>query len=843
MRILSIVRDALRLSTPTQSILTKLLVVCILLVLSPGSTHAQLSRRFAPTVPTTYPTGGANPDVIALTDMNGDGHPDLVVATTHGSSITISYLPGNGTGTFGAPKTAITLPATDTYPVATGDFNHDGHLDLVVMTSSNQVVLLLGDGYGTFHAQPAVSCPGCSSYQVGTGDFNRDGELDLVFSTSSNTLVVLLGIGNGKFKAPVVSHGFTDVEGGLVVGDFNRDGLLDVVTSDGYGDFETALGNGNGSFHVGPSFSAGIEESSGLRAADFREDGKLDLVWTDVLEYALDDDPDGPSVMVARGNGNGSFEATPPQFYSPGSFPDQALIGDFNGDGRPDILVVNAVSVSISVLLSNSTGGFEPPLNFRTPAVNAAFVGDANGDGKSDVVLSLNGGAGVLLAQSGGTFHAAQSLEIFSAPVAAPSAPVDVNHDGIPDILMLTNEDSDYRDGDFFEGILPVLSSHGVALSTLGSYDSADFQNVYSIGAGDFNRDANVDAVTIGNYGGPPNMISVELNNGEGSFFPPNGNYSSTNASILAVGDFNHDGYSDLALLVGNTVQIELGNGGESFHSPVSYAVGSDPVAIAVRDVNGDGKLDLVVVNKGSGTVSVLLGNGNGTFAAQKVFPVGEKPVAVAFADFNRDGKVDMAVADENEVAVLLGEGNGSFGAAKDYAAATGLLSIAAVDLRQNGLTDVLAGATNGNLILLSGLANGTFAPAQQYAAGGAWFIDVADFNGDGAPDVVVPGPHYSYAVSVLYNEGGTRVTLTSSATTIVVGESVKLTAKVAATVQGAGSPTGTVEFYDGSKAIGIETIIQGTRHSQPQNLPRGRIPSRPSTLGTQFSIPGSSQP
>ena len=122
----------------------------------------------------------------------------------------------------------------------------------------------------------------------------------------------------------------------------------------------------------------------------------------------------------------------------------------------------------------------------------------------------------------------------------------------------------------------------------------------------------------------------------------------------------------------------------------------------------------------------------------------------------------------------------------------------------------------------MSGLGNGTFAPAQQYAAGGAWFIDVADFNGDGAPDVVVPGPQYSFAVSVLYNEGGTRVTLTSSATTIVAGESVKLTAKVAATVQGAGSPTGTVEFYDGSKAIGVETISQGTATLTTSKLSQG---------------------
>lgn len=810
----SIVRDQSRQLSPKQSSLISLLTICILLVLSRGSGFAQLSQRFAPTIPPTYAAGGTNPNIIGLADMNGDGHPDLLVATKSGSKLSISYLPGNGKGVFGAPHTAISLPATDTYPVAFGDFNHDGHLDLVVMTSGGQVVMLLGNAYGTFAAQPAVSCPKCNSFQVGTGDFNKDGELDLVFSGSNQTLVVLLGIGNGKFKTPVVTTGIADAGQGLVVGDFNGDGILDVVTTDGEGDFETAQGYGNGKFFVKSSFSEGVGEIGPLSAADFRNDGKLDLVWTDPLITAIDG-CGNTGLWVAKGNGDGSFQA--PQMEPTGFYPGWSLIGDVNGDGKPDIVAVNYASPSISVLLNNGAGEFKPPLIFRIPPMgstffpfdvlpaNNAIAADLNGDGKTDLVLSLSNGAAILLAQSAGSFHAPNSLELFSIPVAPPSAPVDVNHDGIPDILTLTNEDDCQQEDDVTQGALPVLSRNGVALASLGDYDPAEFFNVYSIGTGDFNRDGNVDFALIGNQV-PPNNIEIDLNNGSGTFTPPNFSFQSTSAKIFAVGDFNHDGFSDLALLVGNTVQIRLGHGGNNFGPSTSYAVGDNPVAITVRDVNGDGKQDLVVVNQGSDTVSVLLGNGNGTFAAQKVFAAGTSPVAVTFADFNRDGKVDLAVADKNEVAVLLGNGNGTFGAVKTYAAATDLLSIAAVDLRQNGLADVLAGASNGNLVLLSGLGNGTLAAPQQYAAGGAWFLDVADFNGDGAPDVVLPGP-YGYAVTVLYNQGGTRVTLTSSATTIVVGASVKFTAKVAATVSGAGTPAGSVAFYDGTKSIGTGTL------------------------------------
>ena len=501
---------------------------------------------------------------------------------------------------------------------------------------------------------------------------------------------------------------------------------------------------------------------------------------------------------------------------------DQVLIGDFNGDGRPDILAVNGASPSISVLLSNNTGTLGTPLNFRTPTVNGALAADVNGDGKTDVLLSLSNGVGVLFAQSGGTFHAAKSLEMFSVLVAPPSAPVDVNHDGVPDILMITNLDSDYRDGDFVQGVVPVLSSKGVALSVFGTGPA--YTDIYSIGAGNFNKDGNVDIAIIRDlFGGPPKNLEVDLNDGHGNFAPVTNNPPAVDATIFAVGDFNDDGLSDVALLVGNNVQVELGKGGNTFSSPAGYAVGDNPVAITVRDVNGDGKQDLIVVNKGGDSVSVLLGKGNGTFQTQKVFQVGTSPAAIALADFNRDGKLDIAVANKNNVSVLLGTGTGSFGAAKTFAAGSGLQSIAAADLRQNGLTDLLAGEGNGNLALLGGLGNGSFAAPVQYAAQGANFIDVADFNGDGAPDVVVPGgSQFSNAVSVLFNQGGTRVTLISSAGTVIAGSSLKLTAKVAATVSGAGTPTGSVVFYDGSKTIGTETLSGGTAILMTAKLSQG---------------------
>ena len=175
-----------------------------------------------------------------------------------------------------------------------------------------------------------------------------------------------------------------------------------------------------------------------------------------------------------------------------------------------------------------------------------------------------------------------------------------------------------------------------------------------------------------------------------GNFAPAGGDdtkFLTTNATQLAVGDFNRDGKSDLALVDGGEIQIRLGTGGKNFKAPVSYSAAGHPVSIAVRDLNGDGKKDLVAVNQANDSISVLLGRGDGTFNAAKSYPVADGPFQVTFADFNRDGKVDLVVADANQVSVMLGKGDGTFAAAHNYAAGTPLVSLAAAIFVATALT------------------------------------------------------------------------------------------------------------------------------------------------------------
>lgn len=377
-------------------------------------------------------------------------------------------------------------------------------------------------------------------------------------------------------------------------------------------------------------------------------------------------------------------------------------------------------AVSFPIATPEGTPDFTEPPGSPIPLAgispSSIAVGDFSGDGTPDVAVAgldqvfvfLDLGSGAFAAAPGSPFYLPYPpWDTFPTPYAGPAALGDFDNSGRLGLAVGNRQNMN---------VTVLLGGGTGSLALAPAFAYADGLPTNALAAGDFNGDGNLD-LAAGNYFLGQSLV-VLLGGGDGAFnqAPPSPAVLPVSPNCMAPGDFNGDGKLDLAVAgvtnqstLQGAVAILLGNGDGTFNAATASPIdlGNDPTAIAAADLNGDGKTDLAIANQGDNTVTILLGNGDGTFTEAPGSPlaVGNGPDALAVGDFTGNGKLDLAVSNgqSGTITILLGNGDGTFTEAADspltFGSAGGPLAVG--DFSGSGRLGLAVASHEGLTILL----------------------------------------------------------------------------------------------------------------------------------------------
>jgi hypothetical protein len=345
---------------------------------------------------------GQHPGSVEVADFNHDGKPDMAVANEKDNNVSI--LLGDGKGGFTEAKGSPFPCGNFPNDIAIADLNKDGNLDLALANhEAKYVTVLLGNGHGQFLVAPnsPFHVPvKPHTHGIATGDFNGDGNLDLVTdSWGTDQIVILYGDGKGNFKVPgtflsVGKHPYQRIR----VADLNNDHEPDIVTTNLDGNNSTILfsdGSGHFSQPMASSLASG-DAPFGLAIGDVNGDGKPDLAIINSPSISTGKTgKDGLTILL--GNGTGEFSMMKGSPFNAGQGPTRVAIGDLNNDGIADIAVTNYNSKNITLFYMNRTGVASSENIPVSSHADGIAIHDLNGDGKNDIVVSNSEGNSIII--------------------------------------------------------------------------------------------------------------------------------------------------------------------------------------------------------------------------------------------------------------------------------------------------------------------------------------------------------------------------------------------------------------------------------------------------------------
>lgn len=635
----------------------------------------------------TLGSGAATPR-FAVGDLNNDGRPDLVTATSV-SGQPVSVLLNNGTGGLSSPA-----PITTTFiasAVAIGDFNNDGNADLAIGSTNNTVGVLnirLGNGTGTFANESSTGLMQAVT-DIAAADFNGDGNVDLAMTNvlgyatqPTNAVRMILGNGSGGFGAPTnfaVGSAPLDLE----VADINGDGRPDVavVAFAAADNVSFLLNNGSGGFTAMPALSLPSPTSAAkIASMDFNRDCGTDFAVTM-----------GDSVWVMLNDNAGSFTGFSFFLTNQGPFvPASLAVGDFNLDRKVDIAIGRlntSGGFSFNIVPGDGSGSIISGSIYSlssTAITDQLAVLDINLDGRTDIAMSRR----------------SNSLSLYNDMSALTKrTDNDYDADGRTDLSVFRPSTGDWYIQRSTQGALGLHWGIATDKPAAADYDG-DFKSDIAVwreaGASYFyilrSASSTVQIEQFGITGDSPTIsgdwdgdgkadVAVYRNGAAGaqSYFyyrgslnNPSGNTTylpwGTGGDQAVRGDFDGDGRQDAAVFRSSNLSWYVLKSSNLQPQYQVWGLASDRRVTA--DYDGDGKTDFAVFRP-SNNVWFILNSSNGTTSYYTWGTTGDSLVP---GDYNGDGKTEVAVYRPSDrrwwipPCAVSGRVNTQFGATGDIA-------------------------------------------------------------------------------------------------------------------------------------------------------------------------------
>ncbi len=687
-------------------------------------------------IDSTYTTGVRARDV-ASADVDNDG--DLDLAVVHDGTRDIYILMNNGDGTFTPDSTY----AVDKWAlkICAADFNYDGDIDLAVANfSDSSLSVLMNLGEGVFGPDTQYLLGG-TPLSVTAADLDGDGDWDLITALyDADSFTILWNNGQGIFDTDT-SYATGDGAASVCAADINGDGTLDLITT---GTFSYKvfihINDGDNKFPLDTSYWS-YKYPRRLELADLDGDNDLDMATT---HYESD------TISVYFNTGEGIFE--PYVTYVAGDDVRSIRAGDLDGDLDLDLYTANMNSDDVSVLWNDGNGNFPERTDFPTgDGPFSALASDLDGDGDLDLATAnLSNSVTVLFNHQKpevlAVFPLINTLNVVNDADITAMFNIDMDPESINestfvvtgeitglhagminyDDLSMTatlNPDNDFATGEVVTAVL-----------------TTDIESSFS---------QKLERSIVWSF-------TIEATSGD-AIFDPDSTYQSLGSPISSsLGDFNGDGYIDLAF--SNDIDLAAANksgSGSGILDNISiylndgtgeFILDSSLFDILLSqfvsaDIDNDLDLDLIGIDDSLKNIRTYKNNGGGRFYPDSVYDVGGEPVYLVSFDADGDGDPDLAVADadSNRVLILSNDGEGNFGLSTwcDISGAPQMLWTG--DFDRDAYTDIAVLSTQYDSVyqILTNTGTGTFE-----AGAAVPFLPLSSFigtdvDGNGRPDLI----------------------------------------------------------------------------------------------------------